>query len=177
MVPVFQALSLFMGMQGFCNLLVFLIFIAYFVYNIFLDLCKQNWILLMLHAVAYHYDKPSFHMVSEIQPVCCYDSHGSFLLQSPQRIFFLVLWMRTWIGCIRFLTSSQVFWTAGKMVDLRSHSHNYMVQGSIKYMLVSNISSQNNAAASVSELFNAKAVILQDYCMDNCQILEKNLFL
>lgn len=63
MVPVFQA-CLFMGMQGFFNLLVFLIFIAYFVYNIFLDLCKQNWILLMLHAMAYHYDKPSFHMVS-----------------------------------------------------------------------------------------------------------------
>lgn len=63
------------------------------------------------------------------------------------------------------------------MVDLRGTSHNHMVQGSLKYTLVSNISSQNNPAAFLSELFNAKAVILHYYCMDNYQILEKNLIL
>lgn len=42
MVPVFQALSYVLGMQGSHSLLAFLIFIVYFVYKTFLDPCKQN---------------------------------------------------------------------------------------------------------------------------------------
>lgn len=54
-----------------------------------------------------------------------------------------------------------------KMVALRSTSLNYMVQASIKYILVSSASSQHNTAALVHESLNARALTLWDCSMDN----------
>lgn len=89
--------KLFPGNAKILYLMVFLIFIAYFVFKIIPDLCKDNRIrivtcydLTILNSVSDFCDKASisFHMIY-IHHICCYHSHWSSLLQSLQKNFLL----------------------------------------------------------------------------------------